>query len=123
MILTTDLKKVGTASVISITGRFTLGKPAESVRAVIDQVLSDGGQNIVLNLAGVSFIDSAGLGLLVINITKAKAAGGEVKLAEPQERVKDVFELTRLTKLFPLYASEQDAINSFDSAGVAAPVQ
>ena len=123
MILTTNMKKVGTASVLGLTGRVTLGKNAETVREVIDLQLSEGIHNIVLNLAGVSFIDSAGLGILVANLAKAKAAGGMLKLAEPQDRVKNAIELTRLTGLFPLYATEQDALNSFKPSAVEAQVQ
>jgi anti-sigma B factor antagonist len=123
LVLTTNLKKVGTASVVSLTGRVTLGKTAEAVGEVIEQELSEGVQNIVLNLSGVTFIDSSGLGTLVANLAKTKAAGGMLKLAEPQERVKSALELTRLTGLFPLYATEQDALNSFNAAGAEALVQ
>jgi anti-sigma B factor antagonist len=103
--------------VVSLTGRVLLGRTAEAVREVIDQELSEGVQNIVLNLAGVTFIDSAGLGTLVADLAKMKAAGGMLKLAEVQERVKSALELLRLTALFPLYATEQDALDSFDAAG------
>jgi anti-sigma B factor antagonist len=120
---TTGIRKVGTVSVVNLAGRVTLGKAAESVRELIDQLLAEGAPQIVLNLAEVSFIDSAGLGVLVANLAKIKAAGGMLRIAEPQERVKDALELTRLTKLFPLYSTESEALDSFSQVETVTQVQ
>jgi anti-sigma B factor antagonist len=121
--LTASVKNVGPASVISIAGKIALGDTWHSVDEILQSIRDQGTLHVVVNLSGVPFIDSAGLGLLVMNLSKMKAAGGTIKLAEPQSRVQSIIELTRLTGLFPIYATEEDALNSFGVGSTAAPVQ
>jgi anti-sigma B factor antagonist len=109
--------------VISIGGKIAVGDTWHSVDQILQSVREQGTRQIVVNLSAVPFIDSAGLGLLVMNLSKMKAAGGTIKLAEPQSRVQSIIELTRLTGLFPFYATEEDALNSFGLTGIATPVQ
>ncbi len=99
--------------VVNFKGKITLGEASQSVRSTVEQLVGENCSKIVFNLAEVPFIDSAGLGALTLSYTKAKAAGGMVRLAETQVRVKDALEMTRLTRLFPLYETEKEAIDSF----------
>lgn len=123
MSMKTEVKKVGSTSVLSISGKVTLGEASQTLRAALDQLVMEGSNQIVLNLAEVPFMDSAGLGVLALNFANAKAAGGMLKVAEPQARVKEAVELVRLDHLFPLYATEQEAIDSFGSSDGEAPSQ
>lgn len=117
----TEVKKVGSTSVLSISGKVTVGEGSQTLRAALDQLVLDGSNQIVVNLAGVPFMDSAGLGVLALNFANTKAAGGMLKVAEPQDRVKEAVELVRLNHLFPLYATEQEAIDSFGASDSATP--
>ncbi len=117
----TEVRKVGSTSVLSISGKVTVGEPSQTLRAALDQLVLDGSNQIVLNLSDVPFMDSAGLGVLALNFANTKAAGGMLKLAEPQERVKEAVELVRLNRLFPLYATEQEAIDSFSDNAAPSP--
>lgn len=112
----TDFKQVGSECVLALSGKVTLGEASQTVRTTLEDLIKNGNTRIVLNLADVSFIDSAGLGILTMNYASVKAAGGLLKLAEAQERVKEALEVTRLTRLFPLYATEQEALQSFTAA-------
>lgn len=103
----------GPLAIVALRGKLTLGEASEALRAVVEKLASEGCQRILLNLAGVPFIDSAGLGALALSFTKVKAAGGLLKLAEAPPRVQDALEMTRLTRLFPVYTSEQEAAASF----------
>jgi hypothetical protein len=71
---------------------------------------------VVLNLGGVSYIDSGGLGTLVGLYTSAKAAGGNVKLANLTQRVRDQLVLTKLVTVFEFFDSEEQAVASFAPA-------
>jgi anti-sigma B factor antagonist len=107
------IRKEGPVAIVALHGKVTLGEASESLRAVVEKLAGEGCQQVVLNLAGVPFIDSAGLGALALGFTLLKKAGGLLKLAEAPPRVQDALEMTRLTRLFPVYTSEKDAAASF----------
>jgi anti-sigma B factor antagonist len=111
-----DVLRTNSAAVVSARGRITLGEASQALRGTIEQLCTEGTPNIVLNLSGVTFIDSAGLGVLTLGYSKTKAAGGMLKIAQPQARVKDAMEMTRLTRMFPLYTSTDEAVASFTNA-------
>jgi len=113
--LETDSKKVGSIAVLSLKGKITLGEGAQILRKAVEDLVDQGSSNIVLDLASVPFVDSAGLGALTVGFARAKAAGGLLKLAGVQSRVRDALEVTRLTRMFPLYESENQAVASFAS--------
>ena len=111
-----EVLRTNSAAVVSARGRITLGEASQTLRNTIEQLCSEGTSNVVLNLAGVTFIDSAGLGVLTMGYSKAKAAGGRLKLSAAQPRVIDALEMTRLTRMFPLYENTEAALASFTSA-------
>ncbi len=123
MPITAKLKQVGPTAVVSVSGKVTLGEASQSLRTTLEQLFNRGSLQVVLNLAEVPFIDSAGLGVLALNSASVKAQGGVLKLAEPQARVRDALELVRLNRVIALYATEQEAIDSFNSSDSAEPVQ
>jgi anti-sigma B factor antagonist len=111
--LDVEIRRLGAVVVVVLKGKVTLGEASQSVRSTVEQLVAENCSKIVFNLSGVPFIDSAGLGALTLSYTKTKAVGGMLKLAEAQTRVKDALEMTRLTRLFTLYETEKDAIDSF----------
>lgn len=113
MPLESVIRKEGPVAIVALHGKVTLGEASESLRSVVEQLASEGCQQVILNLEGVPFIDSAGLGALAMGYTLLKKAGGLLKLAAAPPRVQDALEMTRLTRLFPPYTSEQEAAASF----------
>lgn len=107
---------------VALRGKVTLGEASQSLRRTAEDLVAEGFPRIVFNLSAVSFIDSAGLGTLTLGYSRAKAAGGLLKLVAPQNRIREALEMTRLTVMFPLYATDEEAINSFaaSSSGEAA---
>lgn len=120
-----EVTRTETAALVKLKGKITLGEASQALRATVEQLCGDGMPNVVLNLAEVPFIDSAGLGVLTMGYSAAKAAGGMLKVAAAQERVKDALEITRLTRLFPLYSTPEEALASFASGarGIEAQAQ
>lgn len=98
--------------ILEARGRITLGPETESLRQRI-KAASDSHQRIVLDLAGVDYIDSAGLGTLVAGAASVRRAGGELKLANLTARVRDLMQITRLSTLFEVYDSLDKARSSF----------
>lgn len=99
-------------TVLDLSGRISLGEGAEQVHDAICDLVGKGEKNILLNMAGVSYIDSAGLGELVRAYTTARSQRASVKLLNPSDRVKYVLQLTKLHKFFEIYDDEASALAS-----------
>jgi anti-sigma B factor antagonist len=95
-----------------LKGRITVGE-VTPVREKITQLLTEGRNQIVLDLEHVDYIDSTGLGNLVISYTQVKKTGGALKLVNLNRRNVELLALTRLHTIFEVFAAETDAVNSF----------
>ena len=100
-------------TVLEMKGRITVGPEASSVRDGCNRLAAEGKNNIVLELAGVDFIDSTGLGALVMCATSLRKSGGNVKLVNLNRRNIELLVMTKLATVFEIFADEQDAVNSF----------
>uniref|UniRef100_Q01ZR3 Anti-sigma factor antagonist n=1 Tax=Solibacter usitatus (strain Ellin6076) TaxID=234267 RepID=Q01ZR3_SOLUE len=100
-------------TILEMKGRITVGKEATALREKIAEITGGGVRNVVLNLAGVDFIDSTGLGALVVCATSARKAGGGVKLVNLNRRNIELLVMTKLATVFEIFNDEQDAINSY----------
>jgi anti-sigma B factor antagonist len=99
--------------ILDLKGRLVVGEAASRLRDEMLALASAGQHKVVLNLAGVDFIDSTGLGAMVICFTTLKKAGGGLKLCNLAEREIELLVLTKLTSVFELFDDEQHAVNSF----------
>ena len=99
-------------AILSLKGRLTVGE-ASAVREQCTAVAAGGNVNVLLNLEHVEYIDSTGLGAMVICFTSLKKAGGALKLVNPNKRNVELLLLTKLHTIFEVFADEQDAVNSF----------
>ena len=100
-------------TVLEMKGRITVGKEATALREKASELAAAGVKNIVFNLQHVDFIDSTGLGALVICVTSARKTDGNIKLVNLNKRNIELLVMTRLATAFEIFADEQDAINSF----------
>jgi len=99
--------------ILDMDGRLVVGPPAGVVREAIGKVQAAGKNRVVLNLKNVDYIDSTGLGTLVLCFTSIQKQGGMLKLANLNKRNLELLVLTKLSTVFELFNDEQDAINSF----------
>jgi anti-sigma B factor antagonist len=111
----TKSRQFGDVVVLDITGRITLGEGNVMLRDIVRDLADKGTNRIVLNLNGVNYIDSSGLGELVKTHTSIRNKGGELKLASLSKRVHDLLEITRLAAVFDIQKDESSAIQSFRS--------
>ena len=100
-------------TILEMKGRITVGKEATALREKIAEITGAGVRNVILNLASVDFIDSTGLGALVVCATSARKAGGGVKLVNLNRRNIELLVMTKLATVFEIFNDEQDAINSY----------
>jgi anti-sigma B factor antagonist len=104
--------------VLDCDGRLVFGEESALVRDTVKNLLTEN-KHIVLNLGGVNYIDSGGLGTLVALYTTARTAGGAIKLAALTKRVGDLLQVTKLLTVFDVYDKVEEAVQSFRK-GVAA---
>jgi anti-sigma B factor antagonist len=108
-------REFGDVTVIDMDGRITLGEGSALLRDLIRENLAKGRKKIVLNLAGVMYIDSTGLGELVSGYRLIKSEGGEIKLLNLNKKVTDLLQITRLYTVFDIHNQEAQAVASFHS--------
>jgi anti-sigma B factor antagonist len=99
-------------TVLTLVGRVVLGDESNRLRSKLKEVAA-GKQKIVLDLAEVKYIDSAGLGTLVAGYTSAQAQGSSVKLACLTKKFDEQMHITKLVTVFEVHASVEDAVKSF----------
>lgn len=100
-------------TILEMKGRVTVGPEATALREAVAAAIADGVRKLVLNLAQVDFIDSTGLGALVMCSTSLRKVGGTVKLLNLTRRNIELLVMTKLTTVFETFTDEQDAVNSF----------
>ena len=98
-------RRIKDVLVIDMTGRVTIYD--EALRDSVRQFVSQGERRIVLNLAGVSYMDSGGLGQLVTAYTTVMNAGGHLRLLLPAERVRNLLKITKLDTVFTILENEE----------------
>ena len=118
MQLKLNTRVVKGVTIVDCNGRIVFGEESALIRDTLKKLINENTQ-IVLNLAGISYIDSGGLGTLVALYTTAQNAGGAVKLVNLTQRVGDLLQVTKLLTVFEVYDNEEKAIQSFGKGAAA----
>ena len=119
MALTVNTRRWGNVAIIELSGRITLGESTGILRDEIRSLLSQGTKNIILDMGGVGYVDSAGLGELVGAYTTAANQGGAVKLLRLQGKMIDLMQVTKLHTIFAIFDDEKQAVESFGATATA----
>ena len=106
-------RQAGDVTVLDMSGKITIGEGSVSLRTAIRRLLEEGKKRILLNLAGVSYIDSSGIGELVSSYTAINKEEGQLKLLNLTQKLQDLLTITKLLTVFDVYESEAEALNSF----------
>lgn len=99
--------------IADLEGRLVLGEATTVFRDALSKLLESGVKQLILNLQGVDYIDSTGLGSLVVCATSFRKAGGDIKMENLTRRHMELLVVTKLETVFETFESEQDAVNSF----------
>ena len=109
-------RPAGDVIVLDLKGKMTLGEGDELLKDKINSLVQQGRRKVVLNLEGVPYIDSAGLGEIVRTYTTISRQGGSLKLLNLTKRITDLLSITKLLTVFETYDSEADAVRSFSTS-------
>jgi anti-sigma B factor antagonist len=106
-------RTVSDVTVLDLKGKMTLGEGDELLKDKLNSLLTGGKKKLLLNLEGVPYIDSAGLGEIVRAFMTVSREGGKLKLLNLTKRIEDLLSITKLLTVFETFDSEADAIKSF----------
>jgi anti-sigma B factor antagonist len=99
--------------VLDVEGRIVLGEESSAFREKVKSMLAAGKKKIVLNLANLSYVDSAGVGTLVATFHSARSQGATLRMSHLGSKFKEVLQVTKLLTVFETYDTEAAAIESF----------
>jgi anti-sigma B factor antagonist len=108
-----NTRQEGNVTILEVAGKITIGAGDLALRQGVQDALNSGATNLVLDLGGVTTIDSSGVGELVSAYTTATNRGAKVKLAHLPEKVNDVLVITQLITVFDVYDTADEAVRSF----------
>jgi len=106
-------RRIGDITILDLEGKLTIDNGAELLRDTITSVVFQGERKILLNLASVPYMDSAGLGELVRCSWVVTKGSGAVRLVNLTSRITDLLAITKLTNVFDTFDSEAEALRSF----------
>jgi len=109
----TTSRNVDGVEILALQGKITIGSGDVQLRDLIAQCLNDGKTNILLDMSGVSTIDSSGIGELVGSFTTVTNRGGRLKLLHLPGKVSDLLQVTQLITVFEVHENEAAAVASF----------
>ena len=103
-------RQAGDVTVLDLDGKVTIGEGSVALRTAIRRLLGEGKNKILLNLAGVGYIDSSGIGELVSSFTAVKKEGGTLKLLNLTQKIQDLLAITKLLTVFDVFDDEGEAL-------------
>lgn len=106
-------RQADSVTVLDMQGRITIGEGSVALRNAIRKLLEEGKKNILLNLSGVSYVDSSGIGELVSSFTSVNKEGGKLKLLNLTQKIQDLLAITKLLTVFDTFEAEQEAVDSY----------
>ena len=109
--LTVTSRQEGTRSVITVNGEIDV-YTAPSLRERLNELVAAGQYDLIVDMSGVEFLDSTGLGVLVGGLKRVRSHDGTLRLVCAQEKILKVFRITGLTKVFPIHATLDEALSA-----------
>jgi|PlaIllAssembly_1097288.scaffolds.fasta_scaffold825615_1 anti-sigma B factor antagonist len=109
-------REAGDITILDVEGRIMFGDGEESFRDAVTRILESGRVKLVINMAGVPYIDSAGISQLVRTFVTSSRKGGGMKLLHLTTRVRELLNITRLLTVWEAFESEEEAVGSFAAA-------
>ena len=111
--MTPEVRTVGEVSIVDLKGRVTHGSGDMEMRETVQRLIDSGKKKFVINLDKVTFMDSAGIGELVACHKRAVEKGGVIKILRPNEKLLDLFAITKLIEIFEIFTDEKEALKGF----------
>ena len=112
--LSVNERQAGDVTILDMSGAVRIGEGSVALRDAIRGLSESGKKKILLNLAGVNYVDSSGIGELIANYTTISRQGGQLKLLNLTDRIQNLLVITKLLTVFDSYDNEAEALKSFE---------
>jgi anti-sigma B factor antagonist len=106
-------RQAGDVTILDMTGSVRIGEGSIAMRDAVRRLSSDGKKNVLLNLSGVNYMDSTGVGELIANYTTLRREGGQLKLLNLTDKIQNLLVITKLLTVFDTFDNEAEALSSF----------
>lgn len=106
-------RQAGDVTVLDLDGKITIGEGSISLRSAVRRLVEENRKKILLNLAGVGYVDSSGIGELVSSYSSVSREGGQLKLLNLTQKIQDLLAITKLLTVFDVYEDESSAVSAF----------
>jgi anti-sigma B factor antagonist len=106
-------RQVGDVTILDLQGKILIGEGDDALRDAVKKAVDGGKHKLLLNLADVPYVDSAGLGEIVRCYTTVRNAGGSLKLVNLTKKIQDLLSITKLLTVFEAFDSEEEGVKSF----------
>jgi anti-sigma B factor antagonist len=106
-------RQAGDVTILDMDGKVTIGEGSVALRTTIRRLLGEGKKNILLNLGGVGYVDSSGIGELVSSFTSVQKDGGKLKMLNLTQKIQDLLAITKLLTVFDVFENEGEALADF----------
>lgn len=100
-------------TVLEISGRITIGRDSKELEWAVEKLIAEGRKKVIFDLTGVSYIDSTGIGIVIMSASQVKNAGGELRAAGADGHVKQVLNMTKVDQIVALYPTTEAAVAGF----------
>lgn len=107
-------RQAGDVTILDMSGEVRIGEGSIALRDAIRKLSSEGKKKLLLNLGGVNYVDSSGIGELIANYTTVSRQGGQLKLLNLTDRIQNLLVITKLLTVFDVYEDEASALKSFE---------
>jgi len=107
-------RQAGDVTILDMNGKVTIGEGSVALRTTIRRLLGEGKNKILLNLSGVSYVDSSGIGEFVSSFTAVNKEGGTLKLLKLTQKIQDLLAITKLLTVFDVFEEESEALSSYN---------
>ena len=107
-------RQAGDITILDMDGKVTIGEGSVALRTTIRRLLGEDKKKILLNLGGVGYIDSSGIGELVSSFTAVNKESGQLKLLNLTQKIQDLLAITKLLTVFDVFENEGDALSSYN---------
>ncbi len=107
-------RQAGDVTILDMDGKVTIGEGSVALRTTIRRLLGEDKKKILLNLGGVGYVDSSGIGELVSSFTAVNKEGGQLKLLNLTQKIQDLLAITKLLTVFDVFESEGEALGGYN---------
>jgi anti-sigma B factor antagonist len=103
----------GSVTVLTVTGDLVIGDAESMFKKTVTRLLEEGHTRLLVDLSGVGFLDSSGLGALVRALTQSQKEGGQTKLLRAGPQIRKLLQMTKLDSVFEIHDDMEAAVSSF----------